>query len=51
MYIDSPSLHQEVYQIFIKCFSNYIPIHIISNILSQKDVKRVNDEVCKDKSF
>ena len=34
IYIYSPSLHQDLYQKLTKCFSNYIPIHIIKNILN-----------------
>ena len=30
IYIYSPSLRQDLYQKLIKCFSNYIPIHIIT---------------------
>ena len=32
LFIYSPSLHQDLYQKLIKCFSNYLPIHIIPNI-------------------
>ena len=35
IYIYSPSLHQDLYQKLIKCFSNYIPIHIITKILNE----------------
>ena len=35
IYIYSPSLHQNFYQKLIKCFTNYIPIHIITNILNE----------------
>ena len=35
-YLYSPSLHQDLYQKLIRCFSNYIPIHIIPNILIEK---------------
>ena len=38
IYIYSPSLHQDLYQKLIKCFSNYIPIHIIPNILNEEDI-------------
>ena len=31
IYIYSPSLHHDLYHKLIKCFSNYIPIHIIPN--------------------
>ena len=37
IYIYSPSLHQDLYQKLIKYFSNYIPIHIIPNILNEED--------------
>ena len=35
IYIYSPSLHQDLYQKLIKYFRNYIPIHIIPNILNE----------------
>ena len=38
IYIYSPSLHQDLYQKLIKCFSNYIQIHIIPNILNEVDI-------------
>ena len=38
IYIYSPSLHQYLYQKLIKCFSNYIPIHIIPNSLNEVDM-------------
>ena len=44
IYIYSPSLHQDLYQKFIKCFSNYIPIHIISNILYEEEIDIVIEE-------
>ena len=34
IYIYSTSLHQDLYQKLIECFSNYTPIHIIPNILN-----------------
>ena len=34
IYIYSPSLRQDLYQKLKKCFSNYIPINIIPNILN-----------------
>ena len=34
LYIFSPSLHQDLHQKTIKCFSKYIPIHIIPNFLN-----------------
>ena len=51
IYIYSPSLHQDLYQKLIKCFSNYIPIHIIPNILNEEDVDIVIEEVINNKDF
>ena len=47
IYIYSPSLHQDLYQKLIKCFSNHIPIHIIQNILNEEDI----DELVNNKDF
>ena len=38
IYIYSPNLHQDLYQNLIKCFSNYIPIKIITNNLNEHDI-------------
>ena len=51
IYIYSPSLHQELYQKLIKCFSNYIPIRIIPNILNEEDIDLVIDEIVNNKDF
>ena len=51
LYIFSPSLHQDLYQKLNKCFSNYIPIHIIPNILNEEDIDVVNDEIVNNKDF
>ena len=51
IYIYSPSLHQDLYQELIKCFSKYIPIHIIQNILNEEDIDIVNKEIVNDKDF
>ena len=51
IYIYSPSLHQALYQKLIKCFSNYIPIHIIPNILNEVDNDMVIDELVNNKDF
>ena len=51
IYIYSPSLHQDLYQRLIKCFSNYIPIHIIPNILNEADIDIVIDELVNNKDF
>ena len=51
IYIYSPSLHQDFYQKLIKCFSNYIPIHIIPNILIEEDIDIVIEEIVNNKDF
>ena len=51
MYIYSPSLHQDLYQKIIECFSSYIPIHIIPNILSEKDIDIVIEEIVNNEDF
>ena len=51
IYIYSPSLHQDLYQKLIKFFSNYIPIHIIPNILNEEDLDVVIEEIVNNKDF
>ena len=51
IYIYSPSLHQDLYQKLIKCFSNYIPIQIIETILNEKDIDVVIEEIVNNKDF
>ena len=51
IYIYSPSLHQDLYQKLIKCVSNYIPIHIIPNILNEEDIDIVIEEIVNKKDF
>ena len=51
IYIYSPSLHQELYQKLFKCFSNYIPINIIPNILNEKDLDLLIEEIINNKDF
>ena len=51
IYIYSPSLHQDLYQRLINCFSNYIPIHIIPNILYEEDIDTVIGEIVNDQDF
>ena len=51
IYIYSTSLHQELYQKLFKCFSIYIPIHKIPNILNEEDIDIVIDEVVNNKDF
>ena len=50
-YIYSPSLHQGLYQKLIKCFTNYIPIHIIPNFLNEEDIDVVIEEIVNNKDF
>ena len=47
----SPSLHQGLYQKLIKCFSIYIPIHIIPIILNEEDFDIVIEEIVNNKDF
>ena len=49
--IYSPSLHQDLYQKLNKCFSNYVPIHIIPNILNEEDFDVVSEEIVNNKDF
>ena len=51
IYIYSPSLHQDLYQKLFKCFSNYIPIYIIPNILNEDDIDIVNEEIINNKDI
>ena len=51
IYIYSPSLHQDLYQKLIECFSNYIPIYIIPNILNEADIDIVIDEIVNNRDF
>ena len=51
IYIYSPSLHQDLNQKVTKCFSNYIPIHIIPNILNEEDIVVVIEEIVNNKHF
>ena len=51
IYIYSPSLHQDLYQKLIKCFSNYIPIPIIPNISNEEEVDIVIEEIVNKKDF
>ena len=50
-YIYSPSLHHDLYQKIIKCFSNYIPIHILPNISNEEDIDLVLEEIVKTEVF
>ena len=50
-YIYSHSLHQDLYQKRIKCFSNYIPIHIIPNILDEEHIDVLIEEIVNNEDF
>ena len=50
-YIFLPSLHQDTYQKLFKSFSNYIPIHIIPNILNEENKDVVINEIVNNKHF
>ena len=49
--MNSPSLHQLFYQKLIECFSNYIPIDIIPNILNEGNIHIVIDEIVNNNDF
>ena len=51
IYIYSPSHQQDRYQKLNECFSNYIPINIIPNILNEEDIDLVIDEIVNNKDF
>ena len=51
IYIYPPSLHQDLYQRLIKCFSNCIPIYIIPNIRNEEDLDLVIEEIVNNKDF
>ena len=51
IYIYSPSLHQDLYQKLINCFINYIPFHIIPNILNEEDIDIVIEEIVNNIDF
>ena len=49
IYIYSKSLHQDFYQKLMKCFCNYLPIHIIPHILIEEDIDVVIKEIVNKK--
>ena len=51
IYIYPPSLHQDLYQKIIICFSISTPHHIIPNILNEKDIDVVIEEIVNQKDF
>ena len=51
IYIYSPSLYQDLYQKLTKCFSKYIPLNIIPNIINEEDTDLVFEEIDNTKDF
>ena len=51
IYINSPRLHQDLYHNLNKCFSNYIPIRILPNILKEEDTDVVFEEIVNKEDF
>ena len=49
--IYSPSLHHDLHQKLIKCFSNYILIHIFQNNSNAEDIDVVIDNIVTNKDF
>ena len=51
IYIYSPSLHQDLYQRLNKCSTNYIPSHIIPNILNEAGIDIVIEEIVNNEAI
>ena len=51
IYVYSPSLHPELDQKLNKCFSNWIPIHIIANFINGDDIDLVIDDIVDIEDF
>ena len=51
IYTYSPSLHQDFCQKLIKCFSKYLPVHIIPNILNEEEIDMVFEEIVNIEDF
>ena len=51
VYIYSPSLHQDLYQLLFTCFSSSLPVHVIPNILNEEHRDVVVDEIVIKKDF
>ena len=51
IYIYSPSLPQDLFQKIIKCFSNFMRTHMIPNILNDKNIDVVIEEIVSNKDF
>ena len=51
IYIYSPSRHPDLFHKLIKSVDNYIPNHIIPNILNEEGIDIVIEEIVNDKNF
>ena len=51
IYTYSPSLHQDLYQKLIICFTNFIPVNIISNTFNEEDIDLVIEEIVNIEDF
>ena len=51
IYIYSPSLHQDLYQKLINCFTNYIPNNMKPSFLNEEDIDIVIEEKVNNKDF
>ena len=51
IYIYTLLVFIKTYQKLIKCFSNYIPIKIIPNILNEEDIDIIIEQVINNKNF
>ena len=49
--IYSPSIHHDLYQKLIKCFSKYIPFNRFPNFLNEEDIDVVIEEIGNNKDF
>ena len=50
-YIYISNVHQDIHQKLFKCFSNYIPINIIPNVLKEEVFDKVIEEIINNKDF
>ena len=51
IYIQSPRLHRDLYHKLNNCSINYIPNHIIPNILNEDEIELVIEQMVTDKDF
>ena len=45
IYISSPSLHQDFLQKLLKCSGNFMPIHVITNLINEELIDLVIEEI------